>query len=340
MRFGTFFLLQSPDLRSSHMVDREAMAQMVLAEELGFDSVWFAEHHFSSYGYIPSLHMFAAALARETTRVRLGTAVVVLPFSHPLRVAEEVAMVDLLSDGRLKLGLGRGYQPYEFERFGLTLPITVRCSTKRWRSCSRPGARMCSVSRASSSRFRRHRFSPNPCSNPIPRSGWPVRALKQWRPRRDYKCITGGAARTRAVVKQNRAIFDEGMQRAGCDPAAADFGVQHQVLVAESNEEARQYVEQSLWHYRMATRLRMGKARVERGRAIAEPVDGEPSPDQMFDDALIYGDPATCVNKIRWYCDEVGVTSMNCSFNIGNLTAEQITHSMRLFATEVMPHFH
>jgi alkanesulfonate monooxygenase SsuD/methylene tetrahydromethanopterin reductase-like flavin-dependent oxidoreductase (luciferase family) len=130
------------------------------------------------------------------------------------------------------------------------------------------------------------------------------------------------------------------MQRAGCDPATADFGVQHQVLVAESNEEARQYVEQSLWHYRMATRLRMGKARVERGRAIAEPVDGEPSPDQMFDDALIYCDPATCVNKIRWYCDEVGVTSMNCSFNIGNLTAEQITHSMRLFATEVMPHFH
>ncbi len=341
MKFGAFFLLGSPEMLPAREMYQRVLDWVVLAEELGYDSVWFAEHHFSSYGYIPSPLVFAAAIARETTRVRLGTAVVVLPFSHPLRVAEEVAMVDLLSDGRLDLGLGRGYQPYEFERFGLDIADNramfneaLEIMLKAWSTdvFSFEG-RFFKIPDTS--------IFPKPVQQPHPQIWVACQSPEtvEATARRGYKCITGGAASTRAVVKQNRAIFDEGIRRAGVDPATAEFGVQRQVFVAESDEAARQQVGQSLWHYRMATRLRLGKARVERGRAIAEPVEGEPSPDVLYEDALIYGAPHTCVKKVRWYRDEVGATSINCSFNVGNLTAEQITRSMRLFATEVMPHF-
>ncbi|HTE84039.1 MAG TPA: LLM class flavin-dependent oxidoreductase, partial [Dehalococcoidia bacterium] len=92
-----------------------------MAEDLGYDSVWLAEHHFSSYGYIPNPLLMAVKLAQVTRRVRLGTAVLVLPFWNPLRVAEDIAMTDQLTEGRLEVGVARGYQPYEFQRFGLKM---------------------------------------------------------------------------------------------------------------------------------------------------------------------------------------------------------------------------
>src|SRR5439155_1012670 len=95
-----------------------------LADELGFEAIWLAEHHFSSYGICPSLAVLAAAIARETRRARIGTSVVVAPFAHPLRIAEEWAMVDILSGGRLEFGLGRGYQPKEFHGFSISMEKT------------------------------------------------------------------------------------------------------------------------------------------------------------------------------------------------------------------------
>ena len=93
------------------------MEEVRLIDCLGYGSIWFAEHHFDGYAFIPDALM-ACAAARETQRIRLGAGVVVLPFHHPVRVAEQAAMVDYLSHGRLLLGIGRGYQPHEFTGFG------------------------------------------------------------------------------------------------------------------------------------------------------------------------------------------------------------------------------
>jgi alkanesulfonate monooxygenase SsuD/methylene tetrahydromethanopterin reductase-like flavin-dependent oxidoreductase (luciferase family) len=92
-----------------------------LLEELGFDGVWIAEHHFRDYGVVPNIFTMLANLAARTERLRLGTGIVVLPLHNPIHVAEEAAMVDLLSEGRLEVGVGRGYQSIEFENFGLDL---------------------------------------------------------------------------------------------------------------------------------------------------------------------------------------------------------------------------
>ena len=121
MDFGTFLLLQSPLAQSSETVFGRGVEITQAAEDLGFRSMWLAEHHFSTYGYLSRPLTFALHLADKTRRLRIGTAVIVLPLHHPLIVAEEIATVDLLTGGRLDIGLGRGYQRYEFERLGVEL---------------------------------------------------------------------------------------------------------------------------------------------------------------------------------------------------------------------------
>ena len=121
MKFGVFFLLEQPEWTTQARVYADVLAQAAYADDLGYDSVWLAEHHFSEYGICPSMAVLMGALAERTRRVRLGTAVTILPFNHPLRTAEEWAMVDQLSEGRLDFGVGRGYQPGEFGGFDIPM---------------------------------------------------------------------------------------------------------------------------------------------------------------------------------------------------------------------------
>ena len=122
MDFGIFNLMQQRDAStSSAQLINEAIAHTKIAEELGFTRAWFAEHHFSNYSLCPSPLMMVAHAAAVTERIRLGTAVVVAPLHSPARLLGEVALADNLSDGRLDLGIGNGYQQFEFERFGLAL---------------------------------------------------------------------------------------------------------------------------------------------------------------------------------------------------------------------------
>src|SRR5438034_8295207 len=105
---------------------REALDLVRLAETLGFDSAWVSEHHGAGDGYLASLLPTLAAFAAATERIRLGTGVVLTPFHHPLRLAEDAAAVDLLSGGRLILGLGLAWRQEEFRMFGVPVSERVR----------------------------------------------------------------------------------------------------------------------------------------------------------------------------------------------------------------------
>jgi alkanesulfonate monooxygenase SsuD/methylene tetrahydromethanopterin reductase-like flavin-dependent oxidoreductase (luciferase family) len=126
MHFGQFNLMgyRTPGTKAYQLYD-DAVAQVKAAEANGFEIAWFAEHHFSNYCVCPSPLMMLARLAGETQRIKLGSAVVVTPLYEPVRLISEVGMVDALSHGRLVLGVGSGYQPYEFERFGEALEHSV-----------------------------------------------------------------------------------------------------------------------------------------------------------------------------------------------------------------------
>ena len=128
MNFGAFLLMPSPSVRPHSEIYARGLEIAQAAEALGYDGIWLAEHHFSNYGYLSRPLIMATHLAAKTSRIRIGTAVVVLPLHNPLMVAEEAATIDLLSEGRFDLGLGRGYQQYEFQRLGLDL----KDSRARW----------------------------------------------------------------------------------------------------------------------------------------------------------------------------------------------------------------
>ena len=123
MQFGILFTSQpNPDEepyphRATHARVTE---QVLLAEKAGYDIAWIAEHHFNTqYGIMPDCYAYLAYLARATNRIRLGAGVVVIPAYNPVRAVENAAFCDVLCDGRLELGLGSGYRPYEFAGLGV-----------------------------------------------------------------------------------------------------------------------------------------------------------------------------------------------------------------------------
>ena len=123
MKIG-LLLTSHPDPETSpyphQSIHARVTGEVMTAEENGYDSVWIAEHHFSNnYGILPDPFSYLSYLAAKTSRVKLGAAVMVVPLHHPLRIVENAAFVDILSDGRFQLGLGSGYRPYEFEGLGV-----------------------------------------------------------------------------------------------------------------------------------------------------------------------------------------------------------------------------
>jgi alkanesulfonate monooxygenase SsuD/methylene tetrahydromethanopterin reductase-like flavin-dependent oxidoreductase (luciferase family) len=123
MKFGIFvFGDNHPDLgRSNQKYYEEVLTMAEWAEELGFDSFWLGEHHFYWYGTCVSPPMIIAALGQRTKRIRLGPAISVLPFHHPLVVAEEYGLADNLCGGRLNFAIGSGFSPVEYKTFGMSM---------------------------------------------------------------------------------------------------------------------------------------------------------------------------------------------------------------------------
>jgi len=122
MEFGVFILAQQRGYHQTpQQVIHNSIEQTVVAEQAGFDAAWYAEHHFNNYSLSPSPLMMIAHVASKTRRIRLGTAVCILPLYHPARFLAEVGFVDTVSNGRLELGIGSGYQEFEFQRFGVDI---------------------------------------------------------------------------------------------------------------------------------------------------------------------------------------------------------------------------
>ncbi|MYC00581.1 MAG: LLM class flavin-dependent oxidoreductase, partial [Chloroflexi bacterium] len=120
MKFGVLQFFSWPGRRVPlPTVYERALNRIDIMDETGYDCVWLAEHHFSTYSVCPSVHLMGMHVAGRTKHLRIGTAVTLASFYHPLRIAEEVALLDILSGGRVNWGAGRGFDRTEFRAFGV-----------------------------------------------------------------------------------------------------------------------------------------------------------------------------------------------------------------------------
>ena len=340
MEFGIFFLLQSPTQRPPAEVFARAVDVADEAERLGFDSIWCAEHHFSSYGYLSRPLMFATHLAGRTERIRVGSAVVVLPLHHPLTVAEEIATADMLSGGRLDVGLGRGYQTYEFERYGIALDdsrarfdegVDILLKAFEGKPFAYEGKYY---------RFGETSVYPTPVQSPHP----PIWVVGQSQEsivataKRGFNLVSGGFG----VSIDRLREFRKGFDAMEIDPATKRgirVSTQRPVYVTRDETELPAVVEQARWNMRVTLSLRQGLERVDKGRAVAVPFDSEPATEDLLDKYFIMGTPETCIAKLKELQDAMGIDHFNANFWFGDLPQDQVLRSMRLFAEEVMPAF-
>jgi luciferase family oxidoreductase group 1 len=338
MDFGTFLLMQSPSARPSAEVYARGIEIAQAAETLGFRNVWLAEHHFSTYGYLSRPTMLATHLAAKTTRLRVGLAVIVVPLHHPLVVAEEIATLDLLAGGRLDVGLGRGYQQYEFERLGLDL----EAGRARWDESidvilkafeGRPFAYEGKLFRIPETSV-----FPQPVQRPHPpiwitaQSPASIEAAV----RRGFHILTGGFGVPIERLHEFRRLADRLVAEVR-PPRPLEVGVQRAVYVAESEADARAAAEEARWNMRVTLSLRNHYERVEGGRAVPVPAPGEPDVDDLLERYLVIGTPETCVRQIRRLRELVGITHFNCNFWFGDLAHARVLRSMERFARDVMP---
>jgi alkanesulfonate monooxygenase SsuD/methylene tetrahydromethanopterin reductase-like flavin-dependent oxidoreductase (luciferase family) len=303
------------------------LALLAEADRAGFAVYHLAEHHGTPLGLAPSPAVFLAAAARVTSRIRLAPTTFVVPLYDPLRLAEEIAMLDQLSHGRLEVGVGRGSSPFEAGMFGLTgeqaaegfadlLPVVLEAlETGVFR---RPGAEPVELS--VSARQRPHPPLWYPTSNPasIPRLG-----------AQGYHVLFGFgfvAPPLDVLRAQSRAFF------AGVRPGASPrFGIMRHVLVAPTDEEAMALARPAFAdHYTAFAHLwrRHGSDR------FAEPAD----PHRLVAEGRMFvGAPATVARQIAAAIDGTEVNYVAGAFAWGSLEHTAALRSLRLFRDEVVP---
>jgi alkanesulfonate monooxygenase SsuD/methylene tetrahydromethanopterin reductase-like flavin-dependent oxidoreductase (luciferase family) len=330
MRFGTFHLLERPFSRSEPEVYDAHIEQICEADALGLDWVWIAEHHFSSEPYVPGVEgeysvcaspfAMACAIARLTRKVRIGSAVKVLPLEHPLRTAEDVAMADILSGGRIDFGVGLGYRKYEFD--GMLIPMEEKLA--RFQEALKIILGVWTTPEYSyQGRFwtiPRLTLVPRPVQKPHP-PVWIATRLGTaeqiaYAAENNYRLLCAWAP-----VNELRATCDmlvEARKKRGLEREPFDFTCLRHVFVAESDKEA----------------MEQGKAYVEyymKSTAQFRPV----GPHER--DEMIFGGPQTVIAKLRRLNEMAGVNNLICWMNFGGMPQELVLRSMRLFAAEVMP---
>ena len=274
---GLFTAQVPPDSGRTFVREYQEMVDLVrLAETLGFDSAWVSEHHGSGDGYMPSLLPTLAAFAAATERIKLGTGVLLTPFHHPLRLAEDAATVDLISGGRLILGLGLAWREEEFRMFGIPLNERVRRTVETIDILRRAwtGERFSYDGRVFS--FDRVQVTPPPARDggpPIFLGGSAKPAIRR------AGRLSDGYLRTRSgavdSMRRDLQIAEEAAREAGRDPGAMAFGQLQNAFVWEDGDAwslVAPFVRNHLGIYRGWDQ---GGDTPERGFVLSPPEDEE-----------------------------------------------------------------
>lgn len=339
MQFAAFALAGSSAREDPEVIFKRVIEYAIEAEELGYDAVWFAEHHFSNYGYIPNPLLMATKIAAETSKIRVGTAVLVLPFWDPLRVAEDIALTDQLTGGRLEVGVARGYQPFEFRRWGLSMDDARDRTQESLEIILRALSGDAVDYQGQFHEIPETTLYPTPFQKPGPPIWLAATTQESFDIGRQYglKSLTSQSGRPVSVLEAAWSNFQNSRKKYPDSPA--EFGVQGQVVVTPTEDESRQQMEHFLYQSRQATNLRHGREHVVSGVSEPLPFEGEPDLDEMFENRTLSGTPPSVIRKLKRYTDIADINMLSCVMHGGGMTHDTVMQSLRLFAKEVMPAF-
>ncbi len=344
MRFGNFMFTESRDpAREAEVLD-EVLAEVRLTEQLGFDTVWLGEHHFDgSCAYVDPVS-FAAAVAAMTTRVRIGLAVAQMSLHHPVRLAEQLCLIDHISKGRLLVGLGRGtaYNIYEYMGFG----IDAAEAQARFEEAT---AIMLQAWTSEQGFRHRGRFwdldvpvlRPRPLTRPHPytihAAAGAASLVELGRAGKPFLMNVQNAETTRARIAAWRAAAREaGFGADAIAGALEQSWVWRNVFVAETDAAAERTgmaAFAAMGEHRSAMRNRVA---AEKGVTMASHGGHHAAAKIDPRQALVCGAPATVAAQMA-EIEAMGVGGVICAFRLGPLPYADTARSLTLFAEQVVP---
>lgn len=312
---------------------REALEEAIYAEELGFDSVWLEEHHSIRNHYWPSPFMALAGIATRTSRIALGTDIVVLPLYQPVRLAEDIALLDIMSDGRVIFGAAIGYREPEFTLYGMELDgrggryvemlkIIKALWSQEWVEYQGQHYQV------------RGKIEPRPVRlPPIWLGGWGELSLK--RAARFGDAWVPGPTANLEKLLQAQAAYRGFLGEAGKDPQAVSTPLTREVIIASTSRAA--------WD--LAEKYLIVNYRDEYGGGWNHPLIGsqDQTPVDQIEalgrDRFIVGSPDECVKKIQRFKEAFGVDHLICRLYFPGMPHEHIQTEIKLLAGEVFPAF-
>jgi alkanesulfonate monooxygenase SsuD/methylene tetrahydromethanopterin reductase-like flavin-dependent oxidoreductase (luciferase family) len=345
MKFGNFLFPDSRDPERDGAVIDETLSEAWLSDELGVDVIWLAEHHFDGIcAYVDPI-TFAGALATSTRRSKIGFAVVQTALHHPIRLAEQLAVLDNITKGRLIVGLGRGssYNIYDYQGFGIDhreaqerLDESERILVEAW---TRGGF----THRGKYWSLDVPMLRPRPYTKPHPviirAASSEASMLELARQGRPFLMNVQSMAVTRGRVELYRKAMREagyGDDRIGEN--LSNCWVWRNVFVAETDAEAERAgvpAFQAMVESRAVLRNRIYR---ETGMRIAVPESDLPTARASVEHGFIHGSPARVAEAIA-EIDELGIGGVIATFRLGPLPHEAAMNSLRLFMAQVAPEF-
>ena len=348
MKFGLFHSVQLPDPGQQARYYRQSLEQVLYAESLGFDSVWFTEHHFTRHGIVSATLALLAYLAGVTSRIRLGTAVTVLPFHNPIQLAEQTATVDVLSHGRLDLGVGRGYQWGEFHRLNIPMDQASRRFEEAMavlrRAWTDPGP---FDHDGEFWTFHDMTLQPRPVQQPHPplyvaaaSPGSMQRVVQQ-----DWNLLIGQGESYDQVAAQME-FYRNALAEAERDYSPQRVVVARAMHAAPTTEQAqRQAQEPFMWFKHTGQEVSAPpNRRVELLPEEFADYRRRYAPElrfdfrQICDEVALFGSPELLGERIE-RLRKAGVERLIFFVNFGGIEHQQVLDSLALFAAEVMPNF-
>jgi alkanesulfonate monooxygenase SsuD/methylene tetrahydromethanopterin reductase-like flavin-dependent oxidoreductase (luciferase family) len=339
MDIGIFQLLPQPEGLSDREVIEQALWEVDLAEARGYASVWVTEHHLSPFGLVGAPSVYAAAVAQRTKRIKIGYGVAVVPLHHPLRLAEEIAWVDHLSHGRLMVGVGPGFSPYEFAAFGVSLG-------ERHRRLEEGFAILRGALGQSSFTYSGEYWTFPPIAlRPRPYHGAAPPFLRACSSLESLRQAAHEGTPLMLGLKSNSEIAERitayrtirnelGVSANEVDREVSAFRVLRRVSVADTDEEAVTSMKQALiWEGEIARRVHGPGATPGAAAATA---NGHAVSDGGEVSGACAGTPATVAAQLL-ALRTLGIQHVIAWLNFGDMPFAKVQRSMELLAQEVIP---